>query len=203
MGLSCLGITAGLSKGLQCPHAVTCFQTHADPGEEDSCWDFLPRDSPSAALHPTWLKPPGLPQSSGDPEPELTSHREKSEDEGPWELSLVRVGLGGCTFQSLATKERNVSQGTYGTQCGVLGMNHPQISFCNKSTLQGKGTVEGPPQQDWSGGRSGKGRWSAKECVISPGPSEGRPQRELHITAKLFTLWGQELEFGHLLLRRI
>lgn len=107
---------------------------------------------------------------------------------GPWELSLVRVGLGGCTFQSLATKERNVSQGTYGTQCGVLGMNHPRISFCNKSTLQGKGTVEGPPQQDWSGGRSGKGRWSAKECVISPGPSEGRPQRELHITAKLFTL---------------
>lgn len=38
------------------------------------------------------------------------------------------------------------------------------------------------------GGRSGKGRWSARECVISPGPSEGRPQRELHITTKMFTL---------------
>lgn len=71
---------------------------------------------------------------------------------GPWELSLVRVGLGGCTFQSLATKERNVSQGTYRTQCRVLGMNHPQISLSNKSALQGKGTVEGPPQQYWSGG---------------------------------------------------
>ena len=62
-------------------------------------------------------------------------------------------GFGGCAFQSLATKERTVSQGTYGTQCRVLGMSHPQVSFCNKSALQGRGTREGPPQQDWRGAR--------------------------------------------------
>ena len=104
MGLSCLGITAGLSKGLQCPHAVTCFQTHADPGEEDSCWDFLPRDSPSAALHPTWLKPPGLPQSSGDPEPELTSHRAKSEDEGTVGAVPGEGGFGGMHLSEFGNK---------------------------------------------------------------------------------------------------
>ena len=53
----------------------------------------------------------------------------------------------------------------------------------------GQGNYRRTPSARLEGGRSGKGRWSARECVkLSPGPSEGRPQRKLHITTKLFTL---------------
>lgn len=80
-------------------------------------------------------------------------------------------GFGGCTFQSLATKERNVSQGTYGKLCRVLGMSHPQISLCNKSALQGKGTIEGPPQQDW--------RWAGVERAGGqPGNVSNKPRAQ-------------------------
>lgn len=95
---------------------------------------------------------------------------------GLWELSLVRVGLGDAPSRVWQQKRGMSPKGPTGN-CRVLGMSHPQISLCNKSALQGKGTIEGPPQQDW--------RWAGVERAGGqPGNVSNKPRAQ----------WGETTE---------